>query len=387
MRFALILGGGSGTRMGAGRNKVLLPVGGISMLARSVLAFRPYTDGIVIVLRPEEREAARQSLLASGVPDDAYQWAMPGETRQASVASGLDLLRDASDSDIILIHDGARCLVDAPTILAAIDSVLAHGSGVAAVPVTDTISVADEAQTLTDTPDRDSLRVIQTPQAFALKLIRLAHRAASEDGYQGTDDASLLHHIGLPVYFSPGSRRNIKLTTPEDMVMANALAGMDSLPRIGTGYDVHRLVPGRDLILCGVKVPHETGLDGHSDADVAVHALIDAMLGACALGDIGRLFPDSDPAYKGIDSLVLLSRVRALCRENGCAPVNTDLTIAAQRPKLQPYILTMRENIARVLELPLERVSVKATTTERLGFEGREEGISAQAVCLMAPAV
>ena len=205
-----------------------------------------------------------------------------------------------------------------------------------------------------------------------------------QEGFLGTDDASLVERLGIPVRLTLGDRRNIKLTTPEDMLMAEAFLPADfPALRIGQGYDVHRLVEGRDLILCGVNVPHTLGLLGHSDADVALHALMDAMLGAMALGDIGKHFPDTDERYRGISSMKLLEHVVALLEDNHARVTNCDVTIVAQKPKLLPYIPQMRENVAAALQLPIDRVNVKATTTERLAFEGREEGISAQAVCMI----
>ena len=383
MTAAVILGGGTGSRMALGSNKVLHEVAGTSMLARSAAAFRPFADRLVIVLRPEERPTAAAQLAQAGLGEGSYLWAEPGETRQASVRHALDMLADLPEDTVTLIHDGARCLVDAETIRRAAASVRLCGTGVSAVPAQDTIKQADENENVTATPDRASLRVIQTPQGFTLGLLREAHRKAEEDGFTGTDDASLVERLGHPVRLVAGSRRNIKLTTPEDLTMAEAMLGASNVPRAGFGYDVHRLVPERKLILCGVEIPHTLGLLGHSDADVALHALMDALLGAAALGDIGQLFPDTDPAYEGADSMKLLEAVAAELARHGFAPVNADLTIAAQRPKLMPHIPAMRANIARVLKLPPDCVSVKATTTERLGFEGREEGISAYAVCMV----
>lgn len=384
MWYVILLAGGSGARMGAGRNKVLLPLVRESVLSRAARAFAGLADGMVVVSRPEDQAAIRADLTASGAFPGPMCIVPGGDTRQASVWHGLQAL--PPEVTHVLIHDGARCLVDEGTIRRAMEAAQRCGSGVAAVPVVDTIKQADEGWRVAATPDRASLRAVQTPQAFRVELIRRAHLAAQAEGYLGTDDASLLEHMGLPVQLTEGHRRNIKLTTPEDMTMAEAmLSSMPGLPalRVGQGYDVHRLVPGRPLILCGVTVPHTTGLLGHSDADVALHALMDAMLGAAALGDIGRHFPDTDERYRGISSMALLSRVVALLDEHRLRVVNADVTIVAQRPKLLPHIPQMRENVACALNLPLERVNVKATTTEGLGFEGREEGISAQAVCLL----
>ncbi len=379
MWHAIILAGGSGSRMGAGVNKVLLPLGGEPVLCRSVRAFLPLVDGVIVVARREDDATIRAALAASGLSASIVPG---GETRQDSVWSGLTHLPAGADK--VLVHDGARCLVDADTIRRVMASVDECGNGVAAVPVTDTIKQADASETVQCTPDRAALRAVQTPQGFTVALLRRAHEQAQLDGFVGTDDASLVERLGLPVRLTLGNRRNLKLTTPEDMMIASALlsAPLPAL-RVGQGYDVHRLVADRPLILCGVTVPHTLGLLGHSDADVALHALMDAMLGAMAMGDIGQHFPDTDPAYKGASSMMLLSRVASLLSARHARVVNADMTIVAQKPKLAPFIPAMRENIAGALSLPIERVSVKATTTERLGFEGREEGISAQAVCLI----
>lgn len=379
MWYAIVLAGGSGSRMGADRNKVLLPLRGEAAIVRSVRAFQNHVDGVILVSREEDMPAMHAAMAAASL--DAV--IVPGgATRQDSVRNGLGAL--PADCTHVMIHDGARCLVDAGTIERCKASAIAFGSGVAAVPVVDTIKVANAAEQAVDTPDRSTLRAVQTPQAFEVALIREAHKAAAAEGFLGTDDASLVERMGHPVRLTLGDRRNIKLTTPEDMKMAEALLSPDfPALRIGQGYDVHRLVEGRDLILCGVQVPHTLGLLGHSDADVALHALMDAMLGAMALGDIGKHFPDTDERYRGISSMKLLEHVVSLLRERNAFVTNCDVTIVAQRPKLLPYIPAMRENVARVLSLPPDRVNVKATTTEHLAFEGREEGISAQAVCMV----
>lgn len=235
----------------------------------------------------------------------------------------------------------------------------------AAIPCIDTVKQVDGHEMVTDTPDRSTLRCVQTPQCFHLPLLRAAHEQAEREGFLGTDDASLVEHAGLPVLLTQGSRRNIKLTTEEDMIMAEAMLSPHGLPslRVGQGYDVHRLVEDRDLILCGVKVPHTLGLLGHSDADVAVHALMDAMLGAAALRDIGKHFPDTDERYRGISSMLLLGHVVELLRTHGLRVTNADITIVAQKPKLLNYIPQMQQNVADALSLPLDRVNVKATTT------------------------
>ena len=358
---AIILGGGSGQRMGAKCNKVLLPIAGKSMIVRSVEAFVPLVEQLVVVSREEDMPAMASELAQNGL--EALM-VSGGATRQESVWRGLQALSGQCGG--VLVHDGARCLVTA-------------------VPVTDTIKTVSNANIALDTPNRASLRAVQTPQGFKVDLLRRAHEQAQRDGFLGTDDASLVERLGVPVQLTEGSRRNIKLTTPEDLLMAEAFFAEQALPalRVGQGYDVHRLVEGRPLILCGVTVPHTLGLLGHSDADVALHALMDAMLGAMALGDIGKHFPDTDEAYRGISSMLLLRHVVALLKAHHARVTNCDVTIVAQKPKLLPYIPQMRQNVADALELPLARVNIKATTTEKLGFEGEEKGISAQAVCMV----
>lgn len=379
MWYAIILAGGSGSRMGADRNKVLLELCGEPVIVRSVRAFLSLTDGIVLVCRKEDIPVMKQVMSKYHLK---VTFAEGGDTRQSSVWNGLQAL--PADCTNVLIHDGARCLVDEATILRCKASVELYGTGVAAVPAIDTIKQVDAAAIVSATPDRSSLRAVQTPQGFSADIIRRAHKDALEAGFLGTDDASLVERIGFPVRLTLGDRRNIKLTTPEDLKMAEALME-PSYPalRVGQGYDVHRLVKDRELILCGVHVPHTMGLLGHSDADVALHALMDAMLGAMALGDIGKHFPDSDEQYRGISSMKLLEHVVQLLDEHRARVTNCDITIIAQKPKLLPYIPVMQANVAAILQLPVDRVNVKATTTERLSFEGREEGISAQAICMV----
>lgn len=379
MWYAIVLAGGSGSRMGAGCNKVLLDLQGEPVIVRSVKAFQGHVQGVVLVSRKEDIPDMREAMEAARLPVTIVAG---GGTRQASVWNGLCALPACCTH--VLIHDGARCMVDEGTIRRCMASVENCGTGVAAIPAVDTIKQVDSAEIVTGTPDRSTLRAVQTPQGFTVDIIRRAHKAAMQEKFIGTDDASLVERLGESVRLTLGDRRNIKLTTPEDMIMAEAFLPHDfpSL-RIGQGYDVHRLVEDRELILCGVTVPHHLGLLGHSDADVALHALMDAMLGAMALGDIGKHFPDTDERYRGISSMKLLEHVVALLEEHHARVTNCDVTIVAQKPKLLPYIPQMRENVAVALNLPLNRVNVKATTTEHLAFEGREEGISAQAICMV----
>ena len=261
-----------------------------------------------------------------------------------------------------------------------------HGAAVLGTPVTDTVKRVQDDRVL-ETLDRSVLRSVQTPQAFHAELIRRAHRDAAAGGYRGTDDTSLVERLGEPVIVLPGRTDNVKITTPEDLELGmNILAKRGRVSpglRIGQGYDVHQLVAGRPLILGGVTIPHEVGLLGHSDADVLTHVVIDAVLGALGEGDIGQLFPDTDAQYKDISSLLLLKKVAEVVARRGAEVLSVDATVMAQRPKLAPHIPEMREKIAAALGVSRDRVSVKATTTEKLGFVGREEGMAAQAVALL----
>ena len=370
--YAVILCGGSGTRMGANQNKTLLKVGGVPAVIRCLRAYEGLTDGSVLVVKAGEEEAFRQITMEWHA--DPLAIVPGGWDRQASALHGLQAL--PKEAEIALIHDGARPFVGRDVIKKVIDSVKSCGSGVAAVPARDTIKVADPSGRVLETPDRSTLWHMQTPQGFYVKDLLLAHEKAAA---RYTDDAALMEAAGFPVQLVESDFGNIKLTSPEDMKMAQGMLTF----RIGTGFDAHRLVEGRALWLGGVQIPYEKGLLGHSDADAAIHALIDALLGAAALGDIGKLFPDSDMKYKDISSVILLRQAAGLLREKGFEIGNCDVTILAQRPKLAPYIPSMREALAQAISIPIHCMSVKATTTERMGYEGREEGISAQASALI----
>ncbi len=370
--YALLLCGGSGTRMGARENKTLLRIGGVPAIVRCFRAFQPWVSGIVLVARAGEEAVFSEVLSAYGCSPLAI---VPGGAdRQASALCGLNAL--PGDADIALIHDGARPFVTGDIIRRVIESVKAWGSGVAAVPARDTIKRADAQGRVLETLNRSELWQMQTPQGFFVRDLLNAHAAVTA---RCTDDAALMEAAGHEVRLVQGSPDNIKLTSPEDVRMVNGML----TPRIGTGFDAHRLVEGRELWLGGVKVPYEKGLLGHSDADVALHALMDALLGAAAMGDIGKLFPDKDPQYKGISSVLLLKEVGKRLTDAGFAVGNVDVTIVCQAPKLAPYIPAMRDVIAAALGVTAEQVSVKATTTERMGYEGAGEGISAQAAAMV----
>ena len=376
----IMLAGGKGERMGSPVNKVLIPVCGKPVIIRSLFAFVPYADEFIIAARPDDQPVILAELEKSGL-SFPFRFAEAGRTRQGSVLNALRAI-SADPQDIILIHDAARCLVSSSLIERIILSVRENGTGIPGIPASSTFKTVSSDSFVVNTPERASLFEIQTPQGFTAETIIPASVRAAEEGIDCTDDAGICEYYHIPVKVVPGDSSNIKLTEPRDLFRArNILEGDVNSMRIGMGYDVHRLVAGRKLVLCGEEIPYEFGLLGHSDADVALHALMDAMLGACSLGDIGKHFPDTDDCFTGISSITLLKETSRILNENGYTLYNADITIAAQKPKLLPYIPHMKKNIADALELPQDRISVKATTTENLGFEGRMEGISSYAVC------
>ena len=380
--WAVIVAAGRGARAGLGHNKVFEPIDGRSVLARCLDAFQRCGrfEGAVLVLS-EGDEAAYSALKDREGPFPLVsRIAHGGATRRDSVYNGLLAL--PANVELVAIHDAARPFVSGAVIDATLDSARVYGSGVISTPVTDTIKQLQPDGTVVS-PDRDALRAVQTPQTFNAQKIIEAHRRAREEDFPATDDAMLFEHYygGVRLVTAPGAEENKKMTTKADF---EAFATRVPDMRVGHGYDAHRLAENRRLILCGVEVPHDRGLDGHSDADVAVHALMDALLGALGLGDIGGHFPDSDPAYKGICSMKLLEAVMNEVHDLGYGVVNADITIVAQKPKLAGYIPEMKRNVARALGVTEDRVNVKATTTERMGFEGEQIGISAQAVALLS---
>ena len=371
--WGILVAAGSGSRLGAEQNKILLPLGGEALFCHGLRLLKRLCEGVILVIRPEDEAAVTAALARAGLAADSVAYG--GETRRHSVENALQKLPEGAD--LLLVHDAARPFAGLEMAREVLRRAREAGAAVPALPVTDTLKKGEKGL-VTGTQLREGLYAVQTPQGFRRELLARAYRECPD---ALTDDAGLVERLGLPVALVPGSRRNIKITLPEDYAMAEQMMGNGT--RVGTGYDVHRLAEGRPLILGGVAIPHEKGLLGHSDADAALHALIDALLGACALGDIGRHFPDSNPQYRGISSLLLLEKTAGILREAGFRPLQCDLTIMAQRPRLAPHIPGMRANIAAALGIPLDRVGLKATTTEGLGFAGREEGIAAQAVAVV----
>lgn len=380
----MVAAAGGSTRMGRPKQDILLD--GVSVLTRTLMRLQASTavDEIVLIARAEDIERYRAIAAHHGI-DKLHQVVVGGDTRQRSVANGLAAV--PSHATLIGIHDGARPLVTDEVIAAVIRTAAETGAAAVAVPVKDTLKRTDADGIVCDTPDRTHLWRVQTPQVFAATPYRAAMAEAIASGADLTDDCQLMERAGYPVTLCEGLDTNLKLTTPEDVLLAQAILRAEHKEeitmRIGHGYDVHRLVENRPLIIGGVNIPFSLGLLGHSDADVLTHAVMDALLGAAALGDIGALFPDTDPAYAGADSIALLRHVVARVHEEGYEIGNIDATVLAQQPKLKPHITAMRERIAEACGIDVTAISVKATTEEGLGFTGTMEGIAAHAVCLL----
>lgn len=371
---ALVVAAGRGRRFGGDLPKQYLSLGGRMVLRHSLarLAAHPGISAVRAVIHPDDR--LFYDIAAAGLPllDPVYG----GETRQDSVRLGLESLSDLAP-DLVLIHDGARPFIDQGTVSRVLFALDSHPGAIPALAVADTIKRAEDGL-ITGTVDRSSLWRAQTPQGFRYADILDAHRRAA--GRELTDDAAVAEQAGLPVALVAGSEDNVKITTLADLERAaRAFQGPGEI-RTGSGYDVHRFAPGTAVNLCGVAVPHDFALEGHSDADVALHALTDAILGAISAGDIGHHFPPSDPRWKGASSDHFLRHAASLVAGLGGNIRHVDLTIICERPKIGPHRLAMAAKVAEILAITQDRVSVKATTTEGLGFTGRREGIAAQAV-------
>ena len=367
---AIVVAAGASRRMGFDKLSYRLP-DGRTVLETSCAALAAHPAITQLVLVCGGNRAVCEAIAAACPKPCAV--VQGGATRADSVRNGLA----AATGELVAIHDAARPFVSESVITAALTAAAETGAAAPAVPVKDTVKVADPSGRVLDTPDRATLYAVQTPQCFRRALYTRALAAVTgEKARLVTDDCSLFELAGLPVRLTEGDYANYKITTKEDLQKEKTM-------RIGHGYDVHRLVEDRKLIMGGVEIPYEKGLLGHSDADVLTHAVMDALLGAAALGDIGRHFPDTDPAYAGADSLKLLDHVVELLEEKGYQVGNMDATILAQKPKLAPYIEKMRDNLAARMKVEPDQVNVKATTEEKLGFTGAEEGIATHAVALL----
>ena len=377
---AIVAAGGRGVRLGADRPKQFLEIGGRSILETSVaaLAASDRIKNIVVALPPEHLTDAGKGWASIPTP---ITFVAGGTRRQDSVANAF--AKAPANADVIVIHDAARPFVTTEMIARTIDAAFAHGAAIAAIPVRDTVKQAGDAhhdgsRPIRATIPRESVFLAQTPQAFRRDVLA---RALDEGRtIDATDEAMLVERLGLPVHLVDGDPRNIKITTPEDLADARR---SNAVMRIGNGYDLHKLVAGRPLILAGVTIPFELGLSGHSDADIVCHAVTDAVLGAANAGDIGRLFPDTDPKWKGADSIALLKGAVARVHEAGYRISNVDVTVIAQKPKLLPYLDQMRANLAAALGVDVDTVSVKGKTNEGVDSMGRGESMAAHAVALV----
>lgn len=367
MTAVVIPAAGEGKRTGLKENKMFFPLNGEPIIKRTVRAFlsHPLIDAVCVVCSKKDEERMK-SILGNSV-----LYALGGQTRADSVYNGV---KKVENSDKVLIHDGARPFVDRDTVTRVINAVSYGCCAVAGVKVYDTLKKINGDGLVEKTVDRDKYFRAQTPQGFMTAELLEAYEKAT---CEYTDDVQLYENIGKKVIAVDGSENNKKITTAEDLKSEPVFL-------TGIGYDVHKLAENRKLIIGGVEIPYEKGLLGHSDADVLLHAVCDALLGASGEGDIGKHFPDTDERYKGIDSTLLLKEVCGFIEEKGYKTVNVSAVVVAQKPKLAPFIEEMNDNIARILGLDRKRVNVAATTTEKLGFEGREEGISATATVMLA---
>ncbi|AXB81912.1 2-C-methyl-D-erythritol 2,4-cyclodiphosphate synthase [Megasphaera hexanoica] len=382
----IIVAAGSGRRFGYERNKLFFPLCGKPVLTHTlqhVFAAACVSEVVIVVAERDRRDI--EDMVAGLHPSVPVRFALGGAEREDSVYNGL-VAADES-ADIVMVHDGSRPMAGPEWFDNAVPVMEKANVAVYAIPVKDTVKEREEAGAWglqrVRTLDRSRLIAVQTPQIFRRQTLLEAHRYAKEHHLTGTDDASLAEAMGEKVVILQGDERNHKVTTMDDVPVLEFYMTGPSEHRVGSGYDVHPLVSGRKLILGGVEIPYEKGLDGHSDADVLVHAVMDALLGAAGLKDIGTYFPDTDAAFKNISSLILLRKVRQILIENSCRVINVDVTLLAQQPKIKPYVAQMTANLADALQIDPSAVCVKATTTEHLGFVGRQEGMAAQAAAMV----
>ncbi|ESQ82966.1 hypothetical protein AEAC466_15790 [Asticcacaulis sp. AC466] len=371
---AIIVAGGSGSRSGGKKQWMLL--GGRPVLDWSIAAFEEAGAAQIIVVVPDEDISQAESAYG-----DRATVVAGGTDRAQSVRNGLAALR-AEPNDAVLIHDAARPLLKSHYINSLLAELETKPAAILALPVTDSLKRGDQNR-IVESPPRDNLWRAQTPQAFRLHDIRRAYDRWPA-GDPPTDEAMVAAHSGINVTLVEGDIRLHKLTYLSDFAFLEALINSDKPMkqiRIGQGFDAHRWGDGQSVWLCGVEIPHDRTLIGHSDADAGLHALTDALLGAAGLGDIGDHFPPTDPQWKGASSDLFLQHAATLVRQQGGEIVNVDLTLICETPKIKPHREAMRQRIADILTIDLDRVSVKATTTEKMGFTGREEGLAAQAVC------
>ncbi len=383
---AIILAGGSGSRMECDKTKQFITILDKTILERTVFAFEQSKkiNDIVLVVRENELDDAIK-VIRNCILTKPIKYVVGGKCRAESAKNGFETIKN--ESDFVVIHDIARCLITAEMIDKVVEKAYIHGAATAVCSISDTVKVVDCNGKITSTIPRERVYRAQTPQVFSNEVYKRALDKCS-DLTKITDDNMLVEEIGAEICTVDLGPSNIKITTKEDLSYARNILiergenSMDGL-RIGHGYDVHRLVDGRKLIIGGVEIPYEKGLLGHSDSDVLLHAIMDSLLGAAALGDIGQHFPDTCEEFCNVSSIYLLTRVVELIKNEGFKIVNVDATVILQKPKIAPYVEKMKSNIAFALGLPEKCVNVKATTEEHLGFTGREEGASAHSVALL----
>ena len=380
---AIIAAAGEGRRLGAAVPKQLLDIGGRSILERSVSAFAGHdrVDEVIVVLPAELARTPDQCMR----PDmsAAVQIVAGGQRRQDSVANAFD--RVSRDCDVVLVHDAARPFVSAELISRAIDAAAAHGAAIAAVPARDTVKRVEgtgDRVIITETIPREAIYLAQTPQAFRRDVLHAAV-AMGRSGVDATDEAMLAERAGHRVHVVEGDPANVKITTPTDLEAARRMSAVSVTTRIGTGYDLHRLVEGRPLILGGVHLQSDKGAIGHSDADVVCHAVIDAVLGAACEGNVGQHYPDTDPRWKGASSIQMLRDSVEVVSRRGLRVTNVDVTVILERPKIAPHLAEIRSQLSAALGVPVDCVSVKGKTNEGVDAVGRGEAIAAHAVALL----
>jgi 2-C-methyl-D-erythritol 4-phosphate cytidylyltransferase / 2-C-methyl-D-erythritol 2,4-cyclodiphosphate synthase len=378
---AIIVAAGTGSRMGSDKPKQFRMLAGKPMLRHSVEAFasHPDVEAIIVVVGAGQEPDARKAL--ADLPVAAY--VMGGETRRNSVNNGLQYIEKQISN--ILIHDAARPFLSQRIIDDLIAALARHDGAVPALPVIDSLARSTSGETLSSSESREGLWRIQTPQAFRRDAILTAHRQWNPAN-EATDDARMAMAAGFDVALVPGDEALTKYTFSSDFNEEARQSGTMPSYRTGMGYDVHRLAAGEELWLCGIRVAHDKGLAGHSDADVALHALTDAILGAASLGDIGDHFPPTDPQWRGASSDRFLIHAARLAADKGYAIGNVDVTIICEAPKIGPHRLAMQQRVAEILAVAVDDVSIKATTTEKLGYTGRGEGIAAQAIATLVSA-
>ncbi|MDK9695991.1 MAG: bifunctional 2-C-methyl-D-erythritol 4-phosphate cytidylyltransferase/2-C-methyl-D-erythritol 2,4-cyclodiphosphate synthase [Siculibacillus sp.] len=385
---AIVVAGGTGTRAAGadGVPKQYRAVAGRAILAHTLGRFldHPEIDFVITVIHPDHRDLHDAAVAELSGDPRLLAPAVGGATRQASVRAGLAALA-ALDPDLVLVHDAARPFVSAAILDRTVAALAESEAVLVAVPVVDTLKRADGEGRVADTVSRERMWAAQTPQGFRYRPLAAAHaRAAAEGRDDFTDDSAVAEWAGLSVRLVEGERANVKITTAEDLAAAEERMTIERFARlcdvrVGTGYDVHAFEPGDHVTLCGVKIPHSARLNGHSDADVPLHALTDAILGALGDGDIGAHFPPSDMRWRGCDSAVFVRDAIRRVKERGGMLAHVDITLVAEAPKIGPHREVMRSRVAEICEISVDRVGVKATTNEKLGFVGRREGIAALA--------